>query len=365
MMLKRFFLAGFFFLAASPLWAADWSYDYSGNLQGFYGYGDLSNRFQTGRSRNHQNAKGNFSVSLSYDSVFSLNMDLMAGVNQELKDYNQGEWGEEIYAVGDTKYGRLMLGQTANIAEQLSVGAPDLGFKNRDIVNFIRNPNWQRNKEGTRFATLNAAYVNTDGVAPKISYMTPEFYNTYVGFSYVPDIYNRRGLVSREADYEHDDGYVAGLQHYREIGPVELTFSLGYALYHRDDQEFSGGLSLNYGNWTLGGAYRRTYVDGTDSPLADSRSLPAFFDGYREGYAWDVGLGYEFGPYKAALSYFASRADNQPNKDNVVMFSNTYRYNKWLEFYLIAAHVDFKGETANLEANNQGYAYVAGISLDF
>ena len=83
-----------------------------------------------------------------------------------------------------------------------------LGVNNSDIVDFIANPNWRRNKTGTAFRTLNSTDINTDGTAPKISYITPEFYQTVVGLTYVPDIYSRAGLVSRYADYKNEDGYV-------------------------------------------------------------------------------------------------------------------------------------------------------------
>ena len=82
---------------------------------------------------------------------------------------------------------------------------------NRDVVNFISNPNWVRDGKVTKFATLDSTAIDTDGVAPKISYISPEFYNTYLGLSYVPDAYNRAGLISRYASYKEDGGHVAAL----------------------------------------------------------------------------------------------------------------------------------------------------------
>lgn len=295
----------------------------------------------------------------------------MAGADKELEDYTQGKWGEEAYAILDMPYGRVMGGQTWNVAYQFGVGAPSvgpLGVNNSDIVDFIANPNWRRNKTGTAFRTLNSTDINTDGTAPKISYITPEFYQTVVGLTYVPDIYSRAGLVSRYADYKNEDGYVAALYNHAEFGSLSLETSLGFAVFADDDREFSAGMSLSRGNWTFGGSYRRTYVDGSDYPQNVRRKpqrMSEGFDGYREGYAWNVGVGYAFGPYQAGLSYFNSKADHTGNEDRIVQFSNQYRLNKYTDLYLITAHVDYRGADDDVRGNAKGYAFIAGVGFNF
>ena len=364
-----------FFCLASPARAGDWSFNASGSAQALYGYSDVKSRYKNFNDNNHTPSAVNVSLSAEYDAGrgyrAGLYLDLSAGADKELEDYNQGKWGEEAYGIFDTPYGRVMLGQTYNAAYQFGVGAPSvgpLGVNNSDIVDFISNPNWKRNDKTASFRTLNSTDINTDGVAPKITYITPEFYHTMLGFTYVPDSYSRAGLINKHADYGRDDGYIAAAYTSVEIAGADVETSFGYAQFMDDDREFSAGIRLSRGGWSLGGSFRRTYIDGGDYPQnvrTDPSRQPEFFDGYREGYAWNAWIGYEIGPYQDGLTYFAAKADNTDSEDRIIQFSNQYRMNRYLDVYLIAAHVDFRGAGREARDNNKGYAFIAGVGLNF
>lgn len=371
-LLSAVLLSVFAFPALSA--AGEWTADISGSVDGLYGYGDVDSGFSSQNGGSHFTGAGNLNFSAEYafddDYQAGLYLDLMAAADKELEDYNQGKWGEEVYGTFDGPFGRIMLGQTFNVAAQFHVGAPDtgiLGVENSDVVDFLRNPNWQRNSRETKFATLNTTYINTDGVAPKISYITPEYYGTMLGFSYVPESYNRRGLINKFADYKDNAGYIFALYNQTDLGFADMTTSLGYAVFEDIDKEYSAGISLYRGGWTLGAGYRRTEADNDDVPLNKkvNGATPEFFDGYRDGYVWDVGLSYEIGPYEVSLGYFKSKADKSDNSDEIIMLSNKYQLNKHVDIYLAAAHVDFDGNTAERGGSNRGYAFMTGFSLNF
>lgn len=364
-------------LTATPAVAQDgkWVFDAYGSANALYGYSDVERRYEKFDDNNNTPSNANINLSAEYefnkDYKAGVYVDLMAGADKELEDYNQGKWGEEAYAIIDSPYGRLMGGQTYNVAYQFGVGAPSvgpLGVNNSDIVDFITNPNWKRNNKEAAFRTLNSTDINTDGTAPKISYITPEFYNTLVGFTYIPDSYSRRGLINKYADYENDDGYVAAIYNNVKVVGVDVSTSLGYAEFLDNDKEYSAGISLARGNWTMGGAYRRTYVDGGEHAInvvTDINHTPELFDNYREGQAWNVGVSYAIGPYQVGLSYFNAKADNTDNEDKIVQLSNQYQFNKYIDLYLIAAHVDYTGADKSLDNNNKGYAFITGMGLNF
>lgn len=356
--------------AAAPVYASDWEYDINGSLQGLYGYTQPASRYNDTNDRSHGTGDADISAYAKYlfgnDWEAGLYLDLMVGTGHELEDYNQGKWGEEAYGIIDGPYGRLMLGQTFNVAAQFHDAAPSvgpLGIENSDIVDFIANPNWSRKGKNAEFATLNTTYINTDGVAPKISYISPEFYGTRLGLTYVPDSYNRRGLISKDAAYDDKDGYIAALYNNLEFSGFDMTSSLAYAEFLDDDKEFSASLKISRGGWSIGGGWRRTYTDGEDR--SHNPDLPEFYDGYREGYAWDAGVGYEIGPYQASLSYFKAKADNSANQSEIVMLSNKYQINKYVDAYLSAAHVNFEGDSHAVADNNRGYAFVTGLKVSF
>lgn len=370
----KYILGAALLLLSTPVQAGETSYIFEGSMDSLYGYSDVSERYEKKDDNNHW--LNNFYLNLGVEHRFNddyklgLYVDLMAGIDKEIANYNNGNWGQEVYSIVDSPYGRLMLGETYNVAYQFHAGTVDvgaLGINNSDIVDFISNPNWTRKKHETSFETLNSTAMNTDGVAPKASYITPEFYHTILGFSYVPDSYDRRGLINKYARYASDDAYIAALYNETDLGFADMAASLGYGVYHRNDNEFTAGVSLSRGGWTLGAGYRHTYVDGDDYRITESSSnprTPDLFDNYREGKAWNVGLSYEVGPYQVSLSYFNSQADNTGNEDEIIMLSNKYQVNENLDIYLTAAHVDFSGNTHSINDNNQGYAFVTGFSLN-
>lgn len=357
------FLILFFILMPAIGSAGEWSYEIEGEAKVSLGYADTNTK-----DNYHGIGLSEINSYVAYDFnddySLSLHFDLMGGINKELQNYNQGRWGEEFYGIFNSPFGQLMVGQTFNVGAQFFDGVPSLGAlsSNSDVVDFISNPNWKRNSKQTKFATLNSTYINTDGVAPKISYISPEFYGSGFGFSYVPKTYNRRGLINKHTSYKDDAGYVGSIYSSQEFGSLNIDTSLSMANFHHNDKEFSASLLLGYGNWSLGGGWRKSYIDGKDKQRSQDFRLPEFFDEYREGSAWDIGLGYKFGPYKTVLSYFQSKAKNTDNKDQIITFSNQYQLNSNFDIYLASAYVNFKDEYSN---TTEGIALVSGIGFNF
>lgn len=372
MNLNRTFLLACFLLIADFAYAGQWDLDVSGHAQGLYGNINSPHRFDSLNKKNKGVGEADISFTAGYeiknDYYISFNLDINGGADKELKNYNQGAWGEEAYVIADSPYGRLMLGQTFNVDAQFHEGTPSAGVlsSNDDVVDFITNPNWKRNGKTTKFATLNTTYINTDGVAPKISYISPEVYSSVLGFSYVPDAYNRRGLINKFADYKKDDGYIASLYNYQDFAFAEMKTTVGYAEFHDDDKEYTASIQFSKGNWSLGGGYRKTDVDGEQNyktPI--TAQTPEFFDGYREAEAWNIGIGYKFGPFKSALTYFESKAKHTESQDKIITFANQYQLDKYVELYFAAAHVDFEGQKGLTEDDNQGYALIIGAGFNF
>ena len=348
-------------------------YQVTGEWNAFYGYNFPDNKFKHKDKR--QLFLNLFEVNLSaekeFNDEYSLGVyaDLTASTNKRQYNYSNGLWGHEVYAIFDNPMGRIMLGETYNVASQFHVGAPKagkFGVNDSDIINFISNPNWLKEKHHTAYRTLNSTEINTDGTAAKFSYISPEFYNLTLGLSYVPDTYSRTGLINRDARYADNDGYIAAAYYYNDFDFAEMESSLGYAVFNKDDKEVSLGVNFYRAGWTIGGSYRKTYIDGNDYPVTVNSinpRIPDLFDNYREGQSWDVGVGYEIGPYKVAVSYFESKSDNTNNKEKIWLLSNEYQINKHVSLYLAGGKVDFDG--INTEQSNKGYSVISGFSLSF
>lgn len=353
--------------------ASETKYTFDGEWDSFYGYNFPEHRYK--HRDNRQIFVNNFELNTGAEKGFDnghflgVYTDIYWGINKRQRNYSNGLWGHEIYSIYDSPYGRVMLGETYNTASQFHISAPKVGkfgTNDSDIINFMANPNWIKDKHITAFRTLNSTAINTDGTAPKISYITPEYNNLIIGFSYVPDSYSRTGLINKDAIYEDNDGYIASAYYSTDLGFAEMESSLGYAIFNKNDKEISAGLSLYKAGWTLAGSWRKTFVDGNDydiTNISTNPKLPDLFDNYREARAWDIGLSYEFGPIKTALSYFESRSERTNHKDKYWLWSNEFRYNKNIAFYIAGAKVEFEGQTKEL--SNKGYSAITGFSVSF
>jgi predicted porin len=281
---------------------------------------------------------------------------------KEVENYNQGIWGEEVYLLTETPFGDLSFGQDTNVAYNFAVGAPNVGsnhINNTDLVNFITNPNWYKKGHKVSYKTLNSTYINTDGASLKVNYVTPEFAGIKLGATYIPEIYSQSGLVSKKAEYKDKSAYVLGAYGAWDILDYEIEASLGFADYHKNDKEYSAGISVYRKGWTFGASYRKTEVGKSDYALSKEN----LYDAYREGRAYNVGLSYAFGPFTTGVAYFDSKAENTKNHDEIISWSNSYQYNKHVTFSLTAAHLLSKGADKEIKNNSKGYAFILGLEL--
>ena len=347
---------------------AEWSFEANGEANALYGYSNISGKYKKFQKNNNIVTDGwiSFSASNNFYDQYELNIlaNFLGGTDKYLKDYNQGSWGEELYAKIDTPYGQFSAGQMNNIAYLQSISAPTAGalsVNNSNITNFIHNPNWIRRKKTTSFRTLNSTYINTDGTSAKISYLSPEFYNTSIGFSYVPYVYNKTGLVNKHASYHNNGGIILSAANHLEFDYVDIETSLGYAEFFENDKEYSAGISFYRKGFTFGTSYRATEKNNKKYSSVQHFALPEYFDSYRNGRAFNIGLGYEIGPFKTAVTYFNSKAKHLRFEDKIVQFSNEYRIHKNVSLYMAVAHVEFKEE----KDAAKGYAFIFGTGINF
>lgn len=353
-------------MAAPSAFAGTLETDYAINVNNFYGYTDYAKPYGKVYKQNNLNSSLNAYGRMTYEFNRSYAASLigrfMIDSAKEIENYNQGIWGEEAYSLIETPYGDVSLGQDYNVAYNFAVGAPDSGrngLNNTDLANFITNPNWYKKGGKMSYRTLNSTYINTDGVSPKISYITPSWQGIKLGATFVPETYSQTGLVSKQAAYKDEKAYIAGAYGAWDISGYELEASLGFADYEKNDSEYSAGMSLYRKGWTFGASYRKTEVDSGDYALNKDN----LYDSYREGEAYNIGLSYEIGPFSTGISYFDSKAKHTKNRDKIISFSNGWQYNRNVGFSFTVAHQESQGED-RAGKKVRGYAFIAGLELE-
>lgn len=285
-------------------------------------------------------------------------------------NHRSGEYRFYPYFADTSAYGTVYLGYNYNAADILHKGARDITFlkiDNSNITSFLNNPNWNNGFKSTKYATPKSTSIITDGRAPKITYLSPHFDNTQIGFSYTPHNANRRGMTSRYTNYEtNEDGYTAGFQKKWRINDHKIYLSVGYGIFNKTDKETSAGLTWKYKNFNIATGYKKSYIDGNRNPItthSDSLSLPSWFDNYRESQAWNISTGYKNDYFKTNLAFLQTQTDNTRHQDNLIIWSNIIPLNDYLEFYTIGSHLNTHGDT--VYNDNDGYTLISGIGFTF
>lgn len=292
---------------------------------------------------------------------------------QHDKDYNDGDWRFYPYALAENpKYGKFTVGHTYNAAFQLHQGAQEItwiGIQDSNLPYWLTSANWVNGLKTVKFATPKSTNIMDDGRSFKFSYFTPMIGNTKFGFSYAPDNASRRGTVSRYTSYQKkEDGYTAAMQNKWNPGLGDLYTSVAYGLFNRTDNEWAFGVRWVVDKFNVSTSYKNAYIDGDKNPIsttARSPHLPAYFDNYREGEAWDFSVGYDFGRFKTNFAYLHSEAKNTRNRDDIFIQANRYSLNEYFELFWVNAYSNSKGVDRNSDNNNKGYAVITGIALKY
>ena len=292
---------------------------------------------------------------------------------QHDKDYNVGDWRFYPYALAENpKYGKFTVGHTYNAAFQLHQGAQEItwiGIQDSNLPYWLTSANWVNGLKTVKFATPKSTNIMDDGRSFKFSYFTPMIGNTKFGFSYAPDNASRRGMVSRYTSYQKkEDGYTAAMQNKWNPGLGDLYTSVAYGLFNRTDNEWAFGVRWVVDKFNVSTSYKNAYIDGDKNPIsttARSSHLPAYFDNYREGEAWDFSVGYDFGRFKTNFAYLHSEAKNTRNRDDIFIQANRYSLNEYFELFWVNAYSNSKGVDRNSDNNNKGYAVITGIALKY
>lgn len=292
---------------------------------------------------------------------------------QHDKDYNDGDWRFYPYALAENpKYGKFTVGHTYNAAFQLHQGAQEItwiGIQDSNLPYWLTSANWVNGLKTVKFATPKSTNIMDDGRSFKFSYFTPMIGNTKFGFSYAPDNASRRGMVSRYTSYQKkEDGYTVAMQNKWNPGLGDLYTSVAYGLFNRTDNEWAFGVRWVVDKFNVSTSYKNAYIDGDKNPIsttARSPHLPAYFDNYREGEAWDFSLGYDFGRFKTNFAYLHSEAKNTRNRDDIFIQANRYSLNEYFELFWVNAYSNSKGVDRNSDNNNKGYAVITGIALKY
>lgn len=370
-----FFSILIIFLNIGQAYAKNFEYNTDIELRALYGYFEPAEKFKNNTNRNHAPLYGDLKNKLTYiansDLEVEFNANLKAQTGNNLDNLNQDHWGEEVYIGAFSKYGDFYFGQMENSSAMLGINKANLKIWQptpTDIVNFAANPNWSQKNKNKYYATINSTLSNTDGSALKFVYLTPEYKNTTLGFTFTPENNADDGLISKFSSYYGKSSYTVSLHNYQEFDYTDAEFYLSYADYKNSHFEYAGGFLLYRKGWSLFGSYRKTNTSSSDKPIAKvdkSANRLAYYDGFRKSEAYNLGISYEFAYVTSTFSYFDSFSNKTRAKNRIYNLHNSLKFDKNYALYLGFAYVDFISDNGKKLDGNKGLAAYTGVEFKF
>lgn len=372
--MTRFFLSllGVLLLYPAVTKAENFSYDLSGSARALAGWNNpVKPHIPDQRRWNFPTfgtLDGRISYEFSPDVVFSFNSKIKAQTDTALENLNQGHWGEEVSFTLESSLGELWIGQTQSVAQMLTAGHADYSLWQPDeieLTNFLHNPNWRQKGRTKFFNTLSSTRIDTDGTAPKISYISPEFAGTTLGLSYTPKNNANDGLTSKFSPYWNKSVYTAALSTMQTIADFDLDFYLAGAHAESSHNEIAAGASVYHRGWTLFGSYRQSKETSSQNARhqPSGSNTPLGYDGFRNSKAYQFGLGYEIAFYASTVSYFRSYATKNQAENEIYHWHNMCKIGKNIGLYLGLGYARYKTNVKKSE--NRGAIVYTGAQYSF
>lgn len=345
-------------------------YEYGGSLRAIAGYAETNGNFQSGQNHFHAPVIGNLNGSVIYnfnaETSFKLATELKAETGSNADNLNFGKYGEEVYGKLQTKYGDFYIGQMQNPAALLSVTRPNVSvwqITPAETADFMENPNWKQHNRTKYYSTLTSTAINTDGSSFKLAYFTPEFAGTTLGFGFTPENNANDGLTSKFSPYHNQSAYHLVLYNSHSFDFADTEFYLAYADFNHSHKEYAGGFSLYRRGFTVFASYRQTesYDYAVNSTYL-SANTPAYYDAFRNGFAFNAGTSYEFALFTSVLSYFEAKAKNLPARTRILTLHNSIKPYKHLGFYIGGGYAEFKSADYR---ENRGPLVYTGLEFNF
>jgi predicted porin len=305
---------------------------------------------------------------IHFTGEVALDNGMRVGVQVELESETCADQIDESYLYFQGNFGKVVVGSENSAAYLLSVGAPtvDANFDGAD-------PNYRILQPGNNRAVATQQYAPTStGDSEKISYFSPRFEGFQLGVSYTGDNSEEAsvgqikarggsfaGMPSDNDPGEQQDIFEFGVNFERKFNDFGILAGATYGFGdlennaggQKDFDEWSAGLNVTWGGFTIGGGYYETNQGLT---------------GNNDRTAYAAGLNYRIGPMVLGASYLHKEFEEGGGKNDILdryMAGVRYTFHPGMEARGSVQYYDADGNTS--AERNDALAIVAGVVVNF
>jgi len=354
-------------IAAAPASAAEKiKLELGGFMEQWAGYATQEDSWETANSASYSrfDVKADSEIYFSGSTKLDSGYVISATVEIESDKENAAAIDKSYISVVTPAYGTVDLGAAGDSVNGLMVTAPEVGIGNNDgdYRNWVANP--------TSFQDITLTVIDL-GSNAKVNYTSPSFAGIQVAATYIPETADTSHAAIGQPDHQTVDGaWAYGAAYNADYNGLVVSAAIGRSVTDNNSNGLedltvtSYGLSVSAAGFTVGGSYG-AYDQDTPAGMANTGST--------DGRAWELGASYETGPYGVSLSYFKSQAEDDvtvagDSTKKSLMLSGSYAMGPGVTAKGSIVSVDYDSEltgSANNASNNEGWASVGGLVLEF
>lgn len=226
-----------------------------------------------------------------------------------------------MLTISSDAMGALTVGSTTHAADDFLVRVPQvngLDWGDTDRFGAVTDA---AATASSAFATSSMDITDTGGKGGKLKYVTPTFsgFTGYASYSAAEAEVSTITIGTAGRNGAHDASTM-GVAFEGELGGAGIAADLTHMRFNGTKNVTHGGLNVSMAGFTVGGGYSDFNDDTTTNTLAAGVANTT-----NDGKAWELGVGYETGPYSLAVGYMkadskgtvATAGDNEDTKWNV------------------------------------------------
>ena len=326
-----------------------------------------------------------------FNGSTTLDNGITVGVSIQLEGATTGDQIDEHFLFFTGNFGRLEVGANDGAANTMHYGAPAVQQLGIDDVTFFAIAPTSGNAVGSPQA---ATITGISGDANKITYFTPRFSPGFqFGFSFTPELEDevpgggiQGTVISDTEDNNFDNVIDFGMNFLRQIGDVDLAWSVGYQHgFHEgngtaaaavvgcqvdsavsnvcilDPDELSGrdafttGFNIAFSGWTIGAGFK---IDDFGTERDNTQIDTALAVTYGAG-PWLVGTGVAF------VTNEDGNNDTNKDSDKVVAAHVSGSYTLGPGVTAVAGVQGTRGWGDDGNENFDGVVFSMGTALSF